>query len=110
MGARAARLTRAQGIEVSQIRCLSGPAASGPDALSAVARYRQYSPLLSSTDPTISVSQCTPATVLPTTMKAENRMANQAVTCLTVLFLDLLFTWKMSVGMTMSTSSVVEEK
>ena len=53
--------------------------------------YRQYSPALSSTEPTISVSQCTPATSLPITMNVENRMTKATVIRQIVWLFQMLF-------------------
>ena len=71
--------------------------------------YKRYNPALSSTEPTISVSQCTPAASLPITMNAENRMTKAAVIRLTVWLFARLITWNSNVGITLSTSRVVED-
>ena len=57
----------------------------------------------------MSVIQCTPETSLPATMSAENATTNKVVAFLRAGLPALLSIWNFSVGITLSTSSVVED-
>ena len=72
-------------------------------------RYSMNKAPASRADPTMSVAQCTPETNLATTMNAENAVTNIVVAFLRAGLFALLSTWYFSAGITLKTSSVVED-
>ena len=72
-------------------------------------RYSIFNPPLNNTEPIISVAQCTPEISLPITINAEKANTNTSAALLVVTFETLLFTWNQSVGITESTSNVVDD-
>ena len=66
-------------------------------------------PALNKTPPTISVNQCTQEIILPITIKAEKAIDATSIILFSVTFDNLRLTCSTNVGITDSTSNVVED-
>jgi hypothetical protein len=71
--------------------------------------YSINSPALRITEATISVAQCTPEISLPIAINAEKANTNTATALLSIEFTARLYTWNINVGITDSTSNVVDD-
>lgn len=71
--------------------------------------YSKTKPVLSNAPPIMSVSQCTPETSLPITIKALKTVIVQRTHCLCAGVLIRVFSCMMVVGITVRTRSVVDE-